>query len=63
MSGLSTAQSTPGDNVALLLREVYAARRETRKWRQRAEWLERSRDHWREEAKVWKWGALHGAKR
>lgn len=60
---VSTAQSTGGDNVALLLREVYKARAETRRWRQRAEGLERSRDYWRQEAKTWKWGALHGGQR
>ena len=45
--------------MALLLRELYDARAEMRRWRNRALWLERSRDHWRREAKVWKWGALH----
>ena len=55
---VSTAQSTPGDNVALLLRELYDARREARRWKRRALWLEESRDRWRNEARCWKWGAL-----
>ena len=54
----STRLSTGGDNVAVLLRELYAARAEMRYWRKRARDLERSRDHWRTEARTWKWGAL-----
>lgn len=60
---VSTESSTGGDNVALLLRAVYQARADARRWRQRAEWLEKSRDHWRREAKAWKWGMLHGGRR
>ena len=55
---LYTARSTGGDNVALLLRELYAARAENRYLRKRVSFLTASRDRWRNEARIWKWGAL-----
>lgn len=55
---VSTGPSTGGDNVAVLLRELGAARREATALRTKLRRTRDSRDRWRAEAWYWKRGYL-----
>lgn len=51
--------------TSYLLAELAQANRELRELRSRVRHLTASRDHWKREAKAWKWGCMerHAARR
>jgi hypothetical protein len=55
----SAGSTNPVANLHTAFERERALRTEIKRLKHRAAWLEESRDYWREEARLWKWGALH----
>lgn len=45
-----------------ILRELARLQAENKHLRGRVKWLRQSRDHWRDQARAWKYGALNNGK-